>query len=68
MPWLDEAFGELDRGLAYGGLNLVFAVGYTIGPLIGGWLLESASADAAYLLMASVALVGAIFLAARRAT
>ena len=68
VPWLDEAFGELDRGLAYGGLNLVFAVGYTIGPLIGGWLLESASADAAYLLMASVALVGAIFLAARRAT
>ena len=25
VPWLDETFGELDRGLAYGGLNLVFA-------------------------------------------
>lgn len=64
VPWLDEMFGELDRGLAYGGLNIVYATGYTVGPLIGGWLLESASADAAYLLMTAIALTGALALAA----
>lgn len=66
VPWLDEIFGEMNRGLAYGGLNLVYATGYTIGPLIGGWLLGSASADAAYLLMAGVALAGVGMLAAGR--
>lgn len=59
VPWLDESFGALDRGLAYGGLNLVFALGYTIGPLIGGGLLGAASADLVYLLMAGVAAAGA---------
>jgi multidrug resistance protein len=62
VPWLDETFGELDRGLAYGGLNLVFAIGYTIGPLLGGWLLGSASADAVYLLMTAVATAGGLAL------
>ena len=66
VPWLDESFGDLDRGLAYGGLNLVFAVGYTIGPLLGGWLLETASADLVYLLMAAIAVVGGTALALRR--
>lgn len=66
VPWLDETFGEFDRGLAYGGLNLVYATGYTIGPLVGGWLLAEASADAAYLLMAGVALAGVAMLAAGR--
>lgn len=65
VPWLDETFGELDRGLAYGGLNLVFAIGYTIGPLLGGWLLGSASADAVYVLMAAVAAGGGIALMIR---
>jgi len=63
VPWLDETFGELDRGLAYGGLNLVYATGYTIGPLLGGFLLAEASADAAYLLMAGIALAGLAMLA-----
>jgi predicted MFS family arabinose efflux permease len=65
VPWLDEAFGEFNRGLAYGGLNLVYATGYTVGPLVGGWLLESASADAAYLLMTGIAVVGAATLVVR---
>lgn len=63
VPWLDESFGELDRGLAYGGLNLVYATGYTIGPLVGGWLLESRGADAAYVLMAVIAVAGGVALA-----
>ena len=66
VPWLDESFGELDRGLAYGGLNLVFAVGYTIGPLVGGWLLETASADLVYLLMTAISVAGGTALALRR--
>jgi MFS family permease len=53
VPWLDEAFGELERGLGYGVLNLLYAAGYTIGPLAGGALLEAASADAAYVLTAA---------------
>jgi MFS family permease len=57
VPWLDEAFGEVERGLGYGVLNLLYATGYTIGPLIGGALLEVASANAAYVLTA-VALAG----------
>ena len=52
IPWLDDTFGELDRGLAYGGLNLVYALGYTVGPLLGGWLLANSGADAAYILIA----------------
>lgn len=66
VPWLDEAFGALDRGLAYGGLNLVFAIGYTIGPLLSGWLLESGSADVIYLLMTAMALAVAAWLVLRR--
>lgn len=65
VPWLDDSFSGVDRGLAYGGLNLVFAIGYTVGPLIGGGLLGAASADAVYLLMCGVAAVGMIGLATR---
>ncbi len=54
IPWLDETFGEVDRGLAYGGLNLIYALGYTIGPLVGGWLLANVGADSAYVLIAVV--------------
>ena len=64
IPWLDETFGELDRGLAYGGLNLVYALGYTIGPLLGGWMLGHSGADSAYLMIAatSIALASALAL------
>lgn len=66
VPWLDDAFGAGDRGLAYGGLNLVFAIGYTIGPLIGGALLEGPGADVVYLLVTAVAVAGALALALTR--
>ncbi|MGH2961021.1 MAG: MFS transporter [Solirubrobacterales bacterium] len=59
VPWLDEAFGEVQRGLGYGLLNLLYAAGYAIGPLIAGGLLEVASADLAYLLTAVLLGVGA---------
>ena len=61
IPWLDETFGETDRGLAYGGLNLIYALGYTIGPLLGGWLLGRFSAEVAY---AFIAVISAILAAA----
>jgi predicted MFS family arabinose efflux permease len=63
VPWLDDTFGELDRGLAYGGLNLIYALGYTVGPLIGGWLLGHHGADTAYALIAVMSVVLATLLA-----
>ncbi len=65
VPWLDEAFGDVERGLGYGVLNLLYATGYTIGPLIGGALLEVASATAAYAVTA-VALAGCALVVLRR--
>jgi predicted MFS family arabinose efflux permease len=62
-PWLDETFGELHRGLAYGGLNLIFALGYTVGPLAGGWLLSRAGAETAYALIAVTSVLVATLLA-----
>lgn len=62
IPWLDEAFGEADRGLAYGGLNLIYALGYTIGPLLGGWLLGRYSADVAYAFIVVVSAILAVAL------
>jgi MFS family permease len=59
VPWLDEAYEEDERGLAYGMQNLVYAGGYTVGPLLGGVLLEVADADLAYGLTA-VALGAAV--------
>ena len=59
VPWLDEAFGEVERGLGYGVLNLLYAAGYLIGPLLGGVLLGVASADAAYGLTAAALGCGA---------
>jgi MFS transporter, DHA1 family, solute carrier family 18 (vesicular amine transporter), member 1/2 len=59
VPWLDEAFGEPERGFGYGVLNLLYGAGYTIGPLLGGVLLGVASADAAYGLTAAALGCGA---------
>ena len=53
VPWLDDAFDHMDRGLAYGVLNVLYAAGYVVGPLAGGLLLELASADLAYVLTAA---------------
>ncbi len=59
VPWLDEAFGDMDRGLAYGVLNVLYAVGYVVGPVAGGLLLELADADLAYALAAAGLAAGA---------
>jgi MFS family permease len=66
VPWLDEAFEDAERGLAYGVQNLLYAGGYAVGPLLGGLLLELADADLAYLLTALALGVGAL-LTVRRA-
>lgn len=63
VPWLDDSFAIADRGLAYGGLNLLYATGYTVGPLLGGGLLDLASADAVYALTAAIGLTVAVALA-----
>jgi MFS family permease len=47
-PWLDEAFGERERGLAYGVQSLLYAGGYAIGPIAGGLLLGLGGAGLAY--------------------
>lgn len=60
VPWLDEAFGALERGLGYGMLNLLYSAGYALGPLIAGAVLELASADLAYLVTAALLAAGAI--------
>jgi MFS family permease len=54
VPWLDEAFDEAERGLAYGVQNLLYAGGYALGPVLGGLLLELSDADLAYVLTAIV--------------
>jgi hypothetical protein len=48
---------------SYGGLNLIYALGYTVGPLIGGWLLGHHGADTAYALIAVMSVVLATLLA-----
>jgi predicted MFS family arabinose efflux permease len=60
VPWLDEAFGALERGLGYGMLNLLYSAGYALGPLLGGGVLELGSADLAYLGTAALLAAGAI--------
>jgi predicted MFS family arabinose efflux permease len=63
VPWLDEAFGELQRGLGYGVLNVLYAAGYAIGPLTAGIVLELGTADLAYVLTAAGCGAGALVLA-----
>ena len=68
VPWLDEAFEETERGLAYGVQNLLYAGGYVIGPIIGGVLLELGGADLAYILTAAALAACTIALAIARPT
>jgi DHA1 family tetracycline resistance protein-like MFS transporter len=65
VPWLDEAFEERERGLGYGVQNLLYAGGYAIGPALGGWLLELAGADFAYLVTAGAIAAGTLLLLLR---
>jgi MFS family permease len=65
VPWLDEAFPGRERGLAYGVLNLVYSVGYALGPILGGLLLAVGDADLAYGLSAVALAAGALGLTIR---
>ncbi|MDQ3894199.1 MAG: MFS transporter [Actinomycetota bacterium] len=69
VPWLDEAMAEGARGLSYGIQNVLYAVGYIIGPIVGGVLLERAGADLSYGVTAAALGIGAValFIAARPA-
>lgn len=49
VPWLDDAFEVLARGFGYGFLNLIYATGYSIGPVLGGLALEASGPALAYL-------------------
>jgi DHA1 family solute carrier family 18 vesicular amine transporter 1/2 len=60
VPWVDEAMAEGTRGLGYGVLNLLYAVGYIVGPIIGGVLLASAGADLAYAVTGGALATGAV--------
>jgi MFS family permease len=62
VPWLDEAFEATERGLAYGTLNVLYAGGYAIGPILGGLLLGLSGADLAYAVTAAALAAGAIAL------
>ena len=48
VPMLDESFDEAQRGLAYGVQNVLYAGGYALGPILGGLLLDVASAKVVY--------------------
>ncbi len=41
VPWLDDAFGAVARGFGYGFLNLIYSLGYTVGPIVGGVALDA---------------------------
>lgn len=66
VPWLDDAFEEKERGLAYGVQNLLWAGGYAVGPVIGGWLLQVSGADLAYFVSGAAIAVCTVALAIRR--
>jgi MFS transporter, DHA1 family, solute carrier family 18 (vesicular amine transporter), member 1/2 len=66
VPWLDDSFDEWERGLGYGVLNLLYAAGYAVGPLLGGWILDLAGADLAYWLTAGALAVATSALLVRR--
>lgn len=62
VPWLDEAMPDAARGLAYGVQNVLYAVGYIVGPIMGGVLLDRAGADLSYALTAGALGVGVLVL------
>jgi DHA1 family multidrug resistance protein-like MFS transporter len=66
VPWLDDAFGDVDRGFGYGVLNLIYSVGYTVGPIAAGVVMETSGADLAYALQATaLGLIAAFVVVAR---
>lgn len=68
VPWLDDAFGELDKGFGYGFLNLIYSIGYASGPIAAGIGLQSSGADLTYVLAAVLVVAVAVLVFARRST
>jgi MFS family permease len=67
VPWLDDAFGSLDRGFGYGVLNVIYSIGYVVGPLGAGVALGVGGTDLAYGLAGlGVVLVAAVLVIRRR--
>jgi MFS family permease len=66
VPWLDDAFGDLARGFGYGFLNLIYAVGYTVGPIAAGVALDVGGPSLAYLGLAGVIAAVSTLLLRRR--
>jgi MFS family permease len=67
VPWLDDAFGGVDRGIAFAGLNILYSLGYTIGPLLAGGMLELVDPEISYWLLAACAGLAAAAVSLRRA-
>lgn len=65
VPWLDDGFGALDKGFAYGFLNLLYALGYALGPIGGGAGLEATGATTVYLISAALLATLALLVFAR---
>lgn len=67
VPWLDESFGALDRGMAYGALNLLYSIGYAAGPLLAGAMYEASGPSLPYWSLGTAAALGvAVLLVAGR--
>ncbi len=67
VPWVDDAFAEVARGFGYGFLNLIYALGYTVGPIVAGLALELSGPDFAYGLQAAALLACVALALSRRA-
>jgi MFS family permease len=67
VPWLDDAFGKLDKGFGYGFLNLIYSIGYAAGPIAAGVGLQSSGADLTYVLTAVLIVAAAVLMFLRRA-
>jgi len=66
IPWLDEVFGDIDRGLGYGLLNTIYSTGYTVGPVTAGVLFQLSGPELVYLVAAAPAVVIAALIWGRR--
>ncbi|MGB3099834.1 MAG: MFS transporter [Solirubrobacterales bacterium] len=67
VPWLDDAFGKLDKGFGYGFLNLIYSIGYAAGPIAAGVGLQSSGAELTYVLAAVLVVAAAVLMFLRRA-
>jgi len=66
VPWLEEAFGDLAKGFAFGFLNVIYAAGYTIGPIAAGAGLDASDPATVYLCAGAGLIVVALLVFARR--